>query len=370
VTRTMRAARWHGRRDVRVEDVPVPVPGPGDVVIRVAWCGVCGTDLEEYRDGPLVIPVAEPNRLTGGRAPLTLGHEFSGTVAALGDGVEGFAIGDRVVPEVCLSCGECWYCRRREYALCLNWAAIGFHADGGLAEFVKVPARLCLPLPDAIGDEEAALIETTEVAVRAVRKGGVGPGDSVVVVGDGAVGLIAVQVARAAGAGTVILAGHHEARCALGLALGATAAVDSRQAGWLQAVAAHTEGRGADVVIETGGSQGSVADAVAASRKGATIVMLAVIGQPIPFATWPIVEGERRLIGSVQHHFDEDLPAAIGLLASGSVNVRPLISRRIPLERVVEDVLDAPRSASDVKVLVSPARTADRPDADARDGAA
>lgn len=352
MTGTMRAARWHGRRDVRVEDVPVPRVGPGEVLLRVSWCGICGTDVEEYRDGPVVVPVDAPNAITGQRAPITLGHEFAGSVVEVGPDVVGLAVGDRVVPEICLSCGECWYCRRHEYALCRSWAAIGLHGDGGLAEYVKVPARMCVRLPGAIADDEAALIETTEVAVRAVRKGGVRLGDTVVIVGDGAVGLITLQVARAAGATTAILVGHRPARLEIGRQLGADAAIDSREPGWLDRVREFTGGRGADVAIECGGRAEAIADSIAATRKGATIVLLAVIGVPVPVDTWPIVEGERTVVGSVQHHFDDDLPVAVRLMATGQVNVRPLISRRISLERVVDDGFASP-DPSDIKVLVS-----------------
>lgn len=348
---TMRAARWHGRGDVRVEDVPIPRVGPGEVLLRVAWCGICGTDVEEYRDGPVVVPVDAPNALTGQRAPITLGHEFAGSVVAVGPNSAGLAVGDRVVPEICLFCGACFHCRRHEYALCLSWAAIGLHGDGGLAEYVKVPARMCVRLPDAIGDDEAALIETTEVAVRAVHKGGVRVGDTVAVVGDGAVGLITLQVARAAGARAILL-GHRPARLAIGRQLGAEAAIDTREPGWLERMRELTGGLGADVAIECGGRAEAIADSIAATRKGATIVLLAVIGVPIPVNTWPIVEGERTVVGSVQHHFDDDLPVAVRLMATGRVNVRPLISRRISLERVVEDGFTAPDPA-DIKVLVS-----------------
>ncbi len=354
MTATMRAARWHGRGDVRVEDVPIPRVGPGEVLLRVSWCGICGTDVEEFRDGPVVIPVAHPNALTGQMAPVTLGHEFAGTVVEVGPGVEGLAAGDRVVPEICLFCGECHYCRRHEYALCISWAAIGLHGDGGLAEYVKVPARMCVRLPDEIADDEAALVETTEVAVRAVRKAGLGLGDTVAIVGDGAVGLITLQVARAAGATTTLLVGHRPARLELGRQLGADAAIDSRDPGWLEAVRELTGGLGADVAIECGGRAEAIADSIASTRKGGTIVLLAVIGVPVPVNTWPIVEGERTVVGSVQHHFDDDLPVAVRLMAAGQVNVRPLISRRISLERVVEDGFAAPPSAgSDIKVLVS-----------------
>jgi (R,R)-butanediol dehydrogenase/meso-butanediol dehydrogenase/diacetyl reductase len=352
MTATMRAARWHARGDVRVEDVPVPRPGPGELLLRVSWCGICGTDVEEYRDGPVVIPVDAPNPLTGQRAPVTLGHEFAGEVVEVGAGVDGFAVGERVVPDICLFCGECHFCRRHEYALCVSWAAIGLHGDGGLAELVRVPARQCVRLPDAIGDDEAALIETVEVAVRAVRHAGVRLGDAVAIVGDGAVGLITLQVARAAGATTVLLLGHRAARLELGLRLGATAVIDTRDAGWRRAVADLTDGLGADVAIECGGRPSAIADSITATRKGGRIVLLAVIGTPVPVDTWAIVEGERTLTGSVQHHFDEDLPIAVDLLASGRVDVRPLITRRISLERVVEDGFAAD-AGPDIKVLVS-----------------
>jgi (R,R)-butanediol dehydrogenase/meso-butanediol dehydrogenase/diacetyl reductase len=354
MTATMRAARWHARGDVRVEDVPIPRAGPGEVLLRVSWCGICGTDLEEYRDGPVVIPVDRPNPLTGQCAPVTLGHEFAGQVVEVGAGVEGLVVGERVVPDICLFCGQCHYCRRHEYALCVDWAAIGLHGDGGLAEYVRVPARQCVRLPAAIGDEEAALIETIEVAVRAVRHAGVRLGDSVAVVGDGAVGLITLQVARAAGATTVVLLGHRAGRLDLGRRLGASAAIDTNDPAWARSVADLTDGLGVDVAIECGGRASAIGDSIAATRKGGRIVLLAVIGKPVPLDTFAIVAGERTVTGSVQHHFDEDLPIAVHLLASGLVKVGSLITRRIALDQVVTDGFAALEAGgSDIKVLVS-----------------
>jgi len=354
MTATMRAARWHARGDVRVEDVPIPTVGPGEVLLRVSWCGICGTDVEEYRDGPVVIPVDRPNPLTGQCAPVTLGHEFAGEVVEVGPEVRGIAVGDRVVPDICLFCGQCHYCRRHEYALCVDWAAIGLHADGGLAEFVKVPARQCVQLPAEISDEESALIETTEVAVRAVRHAGVRLGDSVAIVGDGAVGLITLQVARAAGATTVILLGHRAPRLDLGRSLGADAVFDTADPAWVRSVTDLTHGLGVDVAIECAGSAQAIRDSIASTRKGGRIVLLAVLGTPVPLDTWAIVEGERTVTGSVQHHFDEDLPIAVDLIASGRIDVRPLITRRIALDRVVVDGFAAlGAGGSDIRILVS-----------------
>jgi len=190
--------------------------------------------------------------------------------------------------------------------------------------------------------------------VRAVRHAGVRLGDSVAIVGDGAVGLITLQVARAAGATKVILLGHRAARLELGRRLGATAAIATNDPAWSQAVADLTDGLGADVAIECGGRASAINDALAATRKGGRVVLLAVLGTPVPIDTWAIVAGERTVTGSVQHHFDEDLPIAVDLLASGRVDVRPLITRRIALDRVVADGFAAAGAGgSDIKVLVS-----------------
>jgi (R,R)-butanediol dehydrogenase/meso-butanediol dehydrogenase/diacetyl reductase len=168
------------------------------------------------------------------------------------------------------------------------------------------------------------------------------------------VGLITLQVARAAGATTVILLGHRAQRLDLGLRLGANAVFDTTDPAWAQAVADLTNGLGADVAIECGGRSQAIRDSIAATRKGGRIVLLAVLGTPVPLDTFAIVAGERTVTGSVQHHFDEDLPIAVHLMASGLIDVRPLITRRIALDRVVTDGFAALEAGgSDIKVLVS-----------------
>ena len=147
----MQAALWHARDDVRVEEVPEPgAPGPGEVIIRVGACGICGTDLEEYRAGPLFIPVGRPNSLTGRQAPIILGHEFAGEVVEVGRGVTEFRPGDRVAPDVLLYCGTCYWCRRHQVMLCEKMAALGLSGDGGLAEYCRAPAAMCRPVPAAL----------------------------------------------------------------------------------------------------------------------------------------------------------------------------------------------------------------------------
>jgi (R,R)-butanediol dehydrogenase/meso-butanediol dehydrogenase/diacetyl reductase len=192
----MLAVRWHGRGDVRVEEVPPPAPpGPGEVQIQVRWCGICGTDLEEWLSGPVFIPAAAPHPVTGARAPLVLGHEFAGVVVAAGADVTGSWPGQRVAVDTVVSCGTCYWCLRGEVTRCPSLGALGLHADGGLAELCNAPARICLPVPDTVADDEAALAEPLAVAVRALRRAGLRPGERVAVVGAGAVGLMAVQAA-------------------------------------------------------------------------------------------------------------------------------------------------------------------------------
>lgn len=224
----MKAAHWHGRGDVRIEDVPRPRASPGDLLLRVSRCGICGTDVEEFTTGPTIIPVDVPNRLTGSVAPLTLVHEFTSSVVEMGDEVTGFSIGDGVAPEAVLFCGQCFFCKRHESALCVNWAAIGLMTDGGLAEYAVVPAFSCVRLPEILSDEDGALVEPTEVAVRAVRKSELRLGDTVAEVG-GTVGLL--QVAPAAGATAAYLIEPRSNRRQLGVTFGANAAFSPDQRG-------------------------------------------------------------------------------------------------------------------------------------------
>jgi (R,R)-butanediol dehydrogenase/meso-butanediol dehydrogenase/diacetyl reductase len=352
----MKAARWHGRRDVRVEDVPRPEPGPGEALLRVTWCGICGTDVEEYLEGPVIIPTARPNGLTGRRAPLTMGHEFTGTVEALGEGVDTLRVGQRVAPEAVLFCGLCPYCRQHQYALCLNWAALGLQADGGLAEYAVVPAFSCAPLPDSLSDEEGALVEPTEVAVRAVAKAPPRLGGSVAVLGGGAIGLLVLQVAHAAGAGAVYLVEPRASRRALALELGAAAAVDPTTTDWMDELRDRCDGLGPEVVLECAGTRDSAGLAVRAARKGGRIVLVGITPDTVPIPTLDILVGEKRVIGTIQHHYDEDLPAAIQLLADGRVRAAPLISARIPLDAVVGQgfLALADRARDTLKILVSP----------------
>ena len=180
----MKAAVWYGKEDIRYEDYPEPAISNDDQVkIRIKWCGICGTDVHEYRDGPLMIPKS-PHPLTGHcGGPLILGHEYSGDVVEVGKGVTRVKVADRVTVNPLIYCGECHYCRRGKYNMCLKLATQGLAYDGAFAEYTVVEERMIVPLPDGMSYEEGAFAEPMAVAIRAVRRSRITVGDSVAVVG-------------------------------------------------------------------------------------------------------------------------------------------------------------------------------------------
>jgi (R,R)-butanediol dehydrogenase / meso-butanediol dehydrogenase / diacetyl reductase len=343
----MLAVRWHARGDVRTEEVPPPPPpGPGEVQLQVRWCGICGTDLEEWLSGPVFIPVAVPHPVTGRRAPLVLGHEFAGVIVAAGDGVTGLRPGQRVAVDTIVFCGSCRWCRHGEVTRCPALGALGLHGDGGLAQLCNAPARMCLPVPDTVGDDEAALAEPLAVAVRALRRGGLRPGERVAVVGAGAVGLMAVQAAAAFSADEVAVIEPLPARRALATRLGADRAVPPGDAATLEA----------DVVVECAGSPGAVQTALQALRAGGRAVLLGIVTDVAPITPMDLVRAEKSLIGSLSHIWDEDFRMALRLLGRGTVQATPLISDRIPLGAAVSGGLALLRDEPEkhLKILVHP----------------
>jgi len=344
----MLAVRWHARGDVRVEEVPPPAPpGPGELQLRVRWCGICGTDLEEWLSGPVFIPASVPHPLTGARAPLVLGHEFAGVVVAVGAGVTGALPGLRVAVDTIVSCGSCHWCQRGQVTRCPALGALGLHGDGGLAELCNAPARMCLPVPDTVADDEAALAEPLAVAVRALRRGGLRPGERVAVVGAGTVGLMAVQAAAAFGAGSVAVVEPLPERRALAIGLGADRAVPPGDAPALEA----------DVAIECAGAPDAIQTALQALRSGGRAVLLGIVTEPAPIAPMDLVRGEKSLIGSLSHVWDEDFREALQLLGRGAVQAAPLITDRIPLGAAVTGGLTLLRDEPErhLKILVGQA---------------
>lgn len=349
----MRAVRWHGRRDVRLEDVPEPEsPREGWVRLAVEACGICGTDVEEYTSGPVMVPTT-PNALSGRMAPLTLGHEAVGVVTEVGPGVE-LEAGTRVAVEANVFCGSCFWCLRHEYQLCPSLSSLGLMADGGLAEQLIAPAYMCIPYGDHVLAEHAALAEPLSVAVRAARRAGITLGSTVGIIGAGTVGLLCVQAARLAGARTIVVVERHEERRKLALKLGADVAVLPEEAP--AAGLDLTGGIGLDATIEAAGNAAAAAFAVTLARRGGRAVLLGVFPEAVPVDMMDLLLGEKTVLASLSHVYDVDFTTAVHLIDRGQVELEPLITDRISLSDVVERGFEAliADPAGHLKIMVTP----------------
>lgn len=349
----MMAAVFHGRRDVRIESVPEPgAPGPGELRLEVVSCAICGTDASEYADGPRLIPLERSHPASGHRGPVILGHEFAGRVAAAGPGVDEPAIGELVVPGASVWCGSCLWCRRGRPNLCERFYTIGLQANGGLAEYVNVPAEMCRRVPASSSADAAALAQPLAVAIHAVTRAGVSPSDSVAVIGVGGIGLFAVLAARALGALPVLAVDLDQRRLARARHMRATHLVDASAESSAEQLLVLTGGRGADVVVEATGTASGLETAQRAVARGGRLVVVGLHGAPRELDLSNLVLREVDVVTTLAHICDTDLPQALALLADEQV-ASSATSRTIPLEALVDEGL-APLAEGSVngKVVV------------------
>jgi (R,R)-butanediol dehydrogenase/meso-butanediol dehydrogenase/diacetyl reductase len=353
----MKALRWHNRGDVRLEDVEdARSPEANEIRVDVEWCGICGTDVEEYTSGPIVIPT-RPHPLTGFHAPMIIGHEVAGRVSDVGSGVRHLRAGQRVGLDGSFFCGRCAACRRHQLNLCERWAFIGMSYPGGLAERMTVPAYMAAPVPDEIPAEWVALAETFSVATRAVRRGRLAPGESAVVFGAGPVGLAVLQVARAAGARAVTVVDLNRFRRRKALDLGAEEVLDFSEN--LVEILRDQEEGGPDVIFDCTGSNRTPGSAILAVRPGGRVVQVGLPPVPGQLDLLQLALREVQLIGSVGHVYDEDYRKAVELIVSKRVNAEQLISHRLSLEDAVPRglaLLASPNGAEALKIIIAPGR--------------
>ncbi len=305
-------------RKLELQDIPEPTPGPGEVLIRVEACGVCGSDVHGY-DGS-----------TGRRIPpLVMGHEAAGTVADVGSGVSQFQIGQRVTFDSTVSCGQCFYCKRGDVNLCDARQVLGvscgdYRRAGAFAEFVAVPERILYSLPEGLSFEKAAMIEAISVAVHAVALTPVALNDTAVVVGAGMIGLLTLQAARLAGCRRVIAVDVDEGRLSTARGLGATDVILAKGNDVPALVREITGGRGADVAFECVGATATVQSAIESTRKGGTVTLVGNISPRIELPLQSVVTRQIRLQGSCASA--GEIPACIDLLAAGLIKVEPMLS--------------------------------------------
>jgi L-iditol 2-dehydrogenase len=335
----MRAAVLHGPQEIVLEERPVPTAGPGEVVVRVDSVGVCGSDTHYYDHGRIGRFVVE--------APLVLGHEASGEVTSTGPGVSGVRTGQRVSIEPGVPDLTCRQCLAGRYNLCPNMRFFATPpVDGAFAEYVAVHEAFAHPVPDEIGDDEAALLEPLSVGVWACRKGGVTAGSRVLVTGAGPIGLVSVQTALAFGATEVVVSDVNPSRLALALALGATAVVDART------TSVTDLDRPPEVLLECSGYPPAIADGIRALDRAGRAVLVGMGGDEVPLPLSVVQERELEVTGTFR--YANTWPTAIALVASGKVDLRRLVTSTYRLDQVEEALTAGRRVEGAVKVVVRP----------------
>lgn len=348
----MKAAVWYGKRDVRIEDFPESPPASGFVKAKVYWCGICGTDLHEYEEGPVMIRTA-PHPLTGIKPPIVLGHEFSGEVVQCGAGVANLKPGDRIVTNTLYTCGQCYWCQRGLHSICEKLGGIGLASHGAFAEYINVKADQCYVIPSDVPNDVAALVEPMAAAVHAVRKGHVLPGDRVAVIGAGPIGLMTIQAARAAGASQVFALELARSRRDRAAAFGAVP-LDPRDKNCRSRLLEQTKGVGPDVVIECVGAPETGPMAVELVRRGGLAVIMGVFSKPSVLHFNELVFTEKKIIGSLC--YEDEYETVLALLADGRLTGEGLITGRIPLDELITEGFEEllKNKESHLKILVRP----------------
>jgi L-iditol 2-dehydrogenase len=308
---------------LEMADVPAPTPGLGEVLVRVAACGICGSDVHGY-DG------------SSGRRipPIVMGHEAAGTIAALGGDVTNLAKNERVTFDSTISCGACEFCKRGELNLCNHREVIGvscgdYRRAGAFAEYIVVPSRIVYRLPPNISFPEAALLEAVAVAVHAVSLAESVPKRTALVIGAGTIGLLCLQALRVAGCSRIFVADIDPSRLGLAKELGATTVL-SPELEFAKQVGHLTGGEGVDLVVEAVGRNETVGTAIDAVRKGGTVILVGNIAPEVTLPLQKVVTRQIRLQGSCASA--GEYPRAIELMASGAINVKPLITAIAALE--------------------------------------
>ena len=337
----MKASRFLGNKTFAVADLPTPHAGPGELVLRNQVCGVCGTDVHIYHGEPGSADV---------NPPVVLGHEYSGEVVEVGEGVTGFAVGDHVTVDPNSYCGHCAYCQNGKKQLCPSMEAIGVTRDGGFAQYSLIPASQAFKLEPTVPWEAAAMAEPLACCLHGIDLAGIQVGDKVCVVGGGAIGLLMVQLAKLSGASQIVLSEPNEKRRQVGLQLGANAAIDPTRPDAQEAFA-QVLGGGANVVIECVGNVPAVKSAFQFAGKGATVLLFSVpkVDATFDLPLFDVYKKELTIKGSFVN--PDTHARAVALINSGKVDFGPIITHRFTLDQLPEAIAMQMSDAS-IKVVV------------------
>jgi len=343
----VKAAVYYNNQDVRLEDYPDPVIGPGELKIKVDSCGLCGGDSMEW--------------YLLHRAPIILGHEPTGIVVEVGQGVTKFKPGDRVFVHHHVGCMSCHYCRRGHFTMCENFTKSHIYPCA-FAEYIRVPAENVQHdvhlLPDSMSFEEGALIEPMACVVKGIKLAGIQPGDTVAVVGSGFMGLGFVQLARVWGAGKVVAFDFNDWRLERGLELGADFAINSANVDGLEALQEINEGRGADSVIVTANGVKAIEFGLKIAGKGSTVHFFAPPHPDEELVIHPTDLFFREITLTTSYSCNHiDTVQALQFIASGRINAKAMITHRFGLDRVADGIALFKEAGESIKTVIKPALT-------------
>ncbi len=353
IPETMRAAVLYGPEDIRIEDRPVPKPGVGEVLVKVAACGICGTDIKIITKGmPKMPPYGD----------FIFGHEWAGTVVALGETVDEFKVGDRVAIEAHKGCGRCENCLDGKYTACFNYGRLekghrtsGMTVNGGFAEYAVHHVNSVYKIPDNIGFNEATFVTTAGCALYALDvAGGYIVGDTVVIIGPGPIGLAAVQGAKALGAEKVILTGTREERLAIGRYYGADHTINVKEEDPVERIMELTGGKGADIVLECAGTQQSLNQGLQGAKKGGVMVLVAFYKEPVTIDLSHAVLNQIKIL-SVRGEGNQNCRRALAMQSQGKIKTDKIITHSFPLEELNEAIQTfVERRDGAMKVVINP----------------
>ena len=331
----MKAAVLEGKRKFVIEEVPEPVLEKDEVLIKVRYCGICGSDLHVFKEG----------------ARVGFGHEFSGDIIAMGSEVKGWRIGERVAVDPLASCGECFWCQRAEPGLCEQYFIALVEYKGAYATYAKAKYHQLHKLPRGLGYEEGAIIEPTTCALHAIKVGGMQKGDVVAVLGLGPIGQLVARVAKAKGAKAVYASEISQVR--LEMARGAVdEVIDAKVTNPVDRILELTDGRGPDVVFECAGTVATTQQSVALVRKGGTVVIVAICFETVELPVSNINLRGLTVKGSMCFSPGE-YATALKLIRNKKIDVAPLLKRRMPLAKINEAFEMALRGEGG-KILIKP----------------
>lgn len=343
----MKAAVWYGQKDIRVEERKLKTLKNNEVTVRVAWAGICGSDLHEYQEGPVFVPVGAPDALTGEIAPITMGHEFAGVVEKVGPAVTKYKVGDRVVINPTITYGN----KPEDIDSYDGFSFIGLHGDGGFAKYANVPEHNVYKLPDSLTLQDGALVEPTAVAVQAVKESGMQFGDTVAIFGAGPIGLLTVIAAKAAGASRIFVFDLSETRLEKAKELGATDIFNSGKINPVEAVKQYAPD-GVDVTFEVAGVAPTFKSSIDVTRARGTVVIVSIFAHAIEWNPMQLTNSGVKVTSTIAYT-PTSFQQTIDLMGTGQLKPQGIITAQIELENIVEKGFEAlTNDKSQAKILV------------------